>query len=203
MKSYYQPSTDILTGIQGMFPLEIAPWDEYFMAMAQTDFKEGRAGVYATKSYFIRKAPFGGSFALLGGLHAFLETICEFRFSHPAVQAALLDQGYHLDFLEYLKENPALNLKVYSALEGSVFLPNEPIVTVAGDLISVRIAEGILTRAMKFTTLTMKKWNRICSSESPRPLQNNALRLLRGSAHHKQHRDTSLFRYSITRYHGT
>lgn len=170
MKRVYTPTTDIFTGIQRVFPLEVAPWDEYFMAMAQTDFVSGRADIFASKSYFIRKAPFGGSYAILGGLTNFIRTLTEFSFKDPAVQAALKDQAYSEDFQKYLSTmtpSGTLNLKVYSIPEGSVFFPNEPAIVVEGNLVSVRIAEGILTRAVNFPTLAMTKWHRCALAASP------------------------------------
>lgn len=94
MDRKYAPSVDILTGIRNTIPLEIAPWDEYFMAMAQTDFLSGRADEFASKSYFIRKAPFGGSYAVLAGLTSFLRVLSDFSFKDPVVQEALKDQGF-------------------------------------------------------------------------------------------------------------
>lgn len=165
----YAPGKDLLKGIRNMFPLEIAPWDEYFMAMAQTDFLRGKQDVFASKSYFIRKAPFGGSFAILGGLHAFLRTLADFSFADPEVQKYLRDQGYSLAFRRFLRKKDQLDLAVFAPPEGSIFLPHEPIITVEGDLISVRIAEGILTREVNFPSLAMTKWSR-CAQVASSPI---------------------------------
>lgn len=170
MERKYAPSSFILTGIKSAVPLEVAPWDEYFMAMAQTDFMCGRADIFTSKSYFIRKAPFGGSYAILGGLVAFLRTLSEFSFRDPVVQAVLRDQGYNEAFCEYLTRmtlSGGLKLNVYSILEGEVFFPNEPAIVIEGNLISVRIAEGILTRAVNFPTLAMTKWHRCSLAAKP------------------------------------
>ena len=74
------PTNDLYTGIRSAFPQELFPWDDYFVRMAETDFLAGRADQPAVKSYFVRKAPFGGSHILLGGITAALRTMSELRF---------------------------------------------------------------------------------------------------------------------------
>jgi nicotinate phosphoribosyltransferase len=139
--------------------------------MAQTDFKEGRHELQASKTYFYRKAPFGGSYAIFGGLSVVLNQIRDFAYTDIPVRygyaiEALKDQGYDEDFLKYLKYNPKPKMKVYAPPEGSIILPNEPVAIVEGNLISVRIAEGMF-RELNFGSLSMTKWQRVCQAASP------------------------------------
>jgi len=163
----YAPSQNLLTGIQNLFPLELLPWDDYYMRMAQGDFLCGRHQKRCTKTFFIRKAPFGGSYALFGGLTAFLRAISELQFSE-VLHTALIDMGYQLSFLKYLKDElKFLRLSIESVPEGSVIFPHEPILILEGNLVSVRIAEGIMLKELNFPTLSLTKWHRVVSAATP------------------------------------
>lgn len=157
----YKPTTFLLDGLRNAFPKQLFPWDDYFSRMAETDFLSGRAYVPAVKSFFMRKAPFGGSYALLGGMVAALRGISDVYFDDPSFKAGMLDMGYRPEFVEWLASRGNLRLKVYAPPEGSIIFPNEPIITVTGPLVDVRFAEGIITEAVNFATLSLTKWHRL------------------------------------------
>jgi len=163
----YDPSTNLLEGIRNLFPLEICPWDDYFPRMAQTDWLSGRHNLKSSKTYFIRNAPFGGSYAVLGGLTAFLRTLNDFRFDEYT-STAMLDMGYRPEFLIFLKkEHPRVMVDVHSILEGGVFFPNEPAIVLEGSLLDIRFAEGMLLKLVNFPSLSMTKWSRVVQAASP------------------------------------
>lgn len=150
-----------------MFPLELCPWDDYYIRMAQTDFLCGRHHLQASKTFFFRKAPFNGSYAILGGLTAFLRTLHDYLFDGD-VADALEEQGYRKEFINFLVNKlQRINVAVYAPPEGSVILPNEPAVVWEGDLISVRLAEGIALKCLNYPTLSMTKWHRVCLAAKP------------------------------------
>lgn len=157
---------NLLEGIRNAFPLELFPWDDYFLRMAEADWKLGRAHVVATKSYFIRKAPFQGAYALLGGITAALRQIHDLRFS-VAEFLELADMGYDPLFIEELVRRERLRIEVYAPGEGSTFFPNEPVVSIRGHLLDVRLAEGIITEALNFASLVFTKWRRLVGIASP------------------------------------
>jgi nicotinate phosphoribosyltransferase len=164
MQRRYKPSTNLLEGIRTLFPLEVCPWDDYYMRMAQTDFLLQRHNLKASKTYFIRKAPFGGSFAHLGGLTAFLRILKDYEFNDE-VGMALLDQGYDPVFIGYLTDELVkMNVTVYAPPEGSIFFPNEPCIIMEGTLLGVRIAEGMLLANVNYPSLSMTKWARVVQS---------------------------------------
>jgi len=68
----YAPTKNLLDGVRAAFPKQLFPWDEYFPQMAETDWLCGDGDTIAAKSFFIRQAPFGGSYAVLGGITAAL-----------------------------------------------------------------------------------------------------------------------------------
>ncbi len=163
------PTTDLYDGIRDAFPLELFPWDDYFARMAETDFLAGRADQPAVKSYFVRKAPFGGSHILLGGITAALRTMNELRFDvEGQFDWGMQDMGYRQEFIDFLKARRGLrNITVYAPPEGTPFFPNEPVVSIAGPLAEVRLADGILISELNFASLSLTKWNRVARTVRP------------------------------------
>lgn len=163
----YNPQTNLLQGIRQAFPLQMFPWDHYFVTMAEADVLDGRSEVLAVKSWFVRQAPFGGSYLLLGGITDALRTINELSLADSDFLAGMEDMGMCPSFINWLEHEKRLRLMVYAPPEGSVFFPNEPIVTVHGCLPHIRLAEGILTEALNFATLSLTKWHRFARTIRP------------------------------------
>lgn len=154
--------------------------------MAEVDFLSGRGEEVAVKSFFMRKAPFGNAYALLGGITAALRTISDLRFDQMDFVRGALDMGLSPEFVDFLRERKRLQLEVFAPREGSIFLPNEPIVTLRGPLPDIRLGEGIITEAMNFSTLSLTKWYRLVRTVRPgtvlefarRRAQNHAIATL-------------------------
>jgi len=147
-------------GLRAMARTSVCPWDDYYARMAQTDWLEWRHEKRCTKTYFIRNCPFGGSYALLGGVTEFLRQVHDYRFTDEALEV-MRGQGYREDFLEYLKQKRRLSLMTHSLPEGSIFFPGEPAVVIGGALLDVRLAEGMLLECVNFPSLSMTKWSRV------------------------------------------
>lgn len=163
----FNPQKKLLDGIRLAFPLQMFPWDQYFPEMAEADYLDGDGETIAVKSFFVRKMPFGGSYALLGGITEALRTICDLDFSDPDFQRGLADSGIGEDFIDNLTKKKKLRVKVYTPQEGSVIFQNEPFVTIVGPLPDVRLVEGILTEALNFGILSMTKWYRFVRTIRP------------------------------------
>lgn len=149
-----------------MEPLELYPWDHYCAGMAQTDFLEGNADVVAAKSFFVREAPFGGAYALFGGLTSFLRQLSSYRFSQEVCEG-LREQGFRKEWIQFLRRRKRLRIKVISHREGSVFVAHEPVVSLVGPLHDLRLAEGMLLPAVNPTSLMLTKWHRIVEEARP------------------------------------
>lgn len=160
------PTRNLLEGLRQMEPLEMFPWDDYYARMAQQDFLTGRHRIKAVKSFFVRKAPFGGSYILLGGLTSFLRQLDEYRFT-PEVCEGLREQGFRSQWIEYVRSHHRLSVRVLSHREGSVFLPNEPVVTLIGPLHDLRLAEGMLLPRVNPASLWLTKWHRVVLAADP------------------------------------
>lgn len=163
----FNPTKNLLEGIRNAFPLQQFPWDDYYPQMAEADWLSGSAATLAVKSFFIRKAPFNGSFALLGGITDALRTIADLCLDVTDFRRGMIDMGYRQDFVDYLARRQTLKLKVFAPSEGSVFFPNEPVVTIVGSLPDIRLGEGILLEALNFPSLSLTKWHRLVTAVRP------------------------------------
>lgn len=161
------PTTNLLDGLRRMRGVdELYPWDDYYARMAQTDFLAGRADDVAVKTFFVRFAPFGGSFYLLGGVVDFLGQLDAFRFGDEGL-AGLGAMGYRPEWLAFLRERRRLRVRVVAGAEGSVNIPDEPAVSLLGPLHDVRLAEGMLLPAVNPASLWLTKWRRLVDAAAP------------------------------------
>lgn len=165
-----QRTSNLLQGIQQAFKPQTMPWDAYFMRMAETDFLAGRHQMTGVKSYFIRQAPFGGAFALLGGITAALNQIRNLRFDGDDFKRRLREENYADSFIQWLAERQFLRLLVYAPPEGQLFFPQEPIVSIVGPLPDLRLAEGLIIEALNFPTLSLTKWERLVRAVNYAPV---------------------------------
>jgi nicotinate phosphoribosyltransferase len=172
---------NLAEGILWAYETRQFPWDFYFMAMAEADWRDGRADMWATKSFFIRKAPFGGSYCLLGGITEAIVTINELRFDTKEFQDGAVRMGSSPEFVAWLSERKNLQVRVIGGYEGTVFFPNEPIVTVQGPLADIRLVEGILTYALNFSSLSLTKWFRVVQAARPGQVLDFSLRRAQNS----------------------
>jgi putative nicotinate phosphoribosyltransferase len=154
-------SKKLYQAVQELIPLERFPWDEYFPTMAQGDWLEGSHEDKTVKSWFIRRTPFKGAYALLGGLTEALRQVNELRFDTPEFQEGMRSLGYREEFLSLLAKDQKLRIKIYAPDEGSAFFSNQPVVTVVGPKYHVRLIEGILTATLNPGSLMLTKWHRV------------------------------------------
>jgi len=155
-KSLYQ-------GLCAMARKSLCPWDDYYPRMAQSDFLLNRNNLTASKTYFIRKAPFEGSYAIMGGITEFHRMLAEYRFSLD-VGDILHGQGYREDFIKHLLVKRTVNVTVSALSEGSLMFAGEPAVVLEGSLLDVRLAEGMLLECVNYPSLAMTKWSRVVNA---------------------------------------
>jgi nicotinate phosphoribosyltransferase len=181
-------SDTLIDGLSRMARPSLCPWDDYYCRMAQSDWMLGRHESFASKAYFIRKAPFGGSYALLGGVTDFLRQINTYRFTADVAEV-LGNMGYRREFTHFLKDRWVLPVTVRSLPEGSIFFPHEPAVVLGGPLWAVRLAEGMLLECVNYPSLAMTKWSRVCAAAG----SGYAMEFARRRTH--DHCRTSLYAY--------
>ncbi len=146
--------------------------------MAQAYFLQGQKNHSALFDYFFRKIPFNGGYAIYAGLEDLLAIIENLHFDKADLDY-LKSQGFHSDFLNYLK-NFKFKGSIYSCKEGEVIFPTCPILSVEANIIEAQIIETIVLNTLNFQTLIATKASRIHEVAGGRNLIDFGLRRAQG-----------------------
>lgn len=133
--------------------------DFYELSMAQGYFSSGKQNQQVSFDYYFRDTPFRGGFAVFAGLQDFLDLLSKFTYSESDIEYLKL-QGLKEDFLTYLKTFKFAG-DILSVKEGEVVFPNEPLLTVKGNIIECQLIESLLLNVLNFETLIATKAYRI------------------------------------------
>lgn len=159
----YNPSSNLRTIAGSLNQGVLLPFDHYFLTMARSDVLLGRAEVPAAKSFFIRKGPWGSSFVTLFGLEEVLWLLQHLRLDAPDFIQAVKEVGItDQRFLEWLKQEGRIKVRVLAPPEGSLFVPHEPVITFRGTLPHLRLVEGLVIEKLNFRSLIGLKALRCC-----------------------------------------
>ncbi|MBA2652150.1 MAG: nicotinate phosphoribosyltransferase [Tatlockia sp.] len=154
--------------------------DKYQLSMAQAYFLKGQKNHSAVFDYFFRKLPFDGGYAIYAGLDDLLKILENLRFDKVDLDY-LKGEGFHADFLSYLK-NFQFKGTIYSCLEGEVIFPTCPIISVEANLIEAQLIETLVLNVLNFQTLIATKASRIREVAAGRNLIDFGLRRAQGPA---------------------
>ena len=135
--------------------------DYYELTMGQADFDSGQNSM-CTENYFARAVP-QGAYLITAGLEQVIHYILNLRFSEDDLQ--WLHSSKSIPeispcFIDYLR-NFEFDGDVYAVPEGTIVLPNEPIINITGRSIDIQIFETYLLSIMNFQTLIATKASRI------------------------------------------
>ncbi|MEX2436119.1 MAG: nicotinate phosphoribosyltransferase [Balneolaceae bacterium] len=133
--------------------------DYYELTMAQGYFLSGIHKKRACFDYFFRKIPFDGGYVVFAGLNELIETVKHLTFAEEELEY-LRKEGFKESFVNFLKDF-RFKGDIYSAAEGEIIFPNEPVVRVDGNLLETQIIETILLNILNFQSLIATKASRI------------------------------------------
>ena len=163
-------------------PMSINQWglytDFYELTMAQGYYRSGRKEDTSVFNYFFRENPFKGGFTVFAGLADFLDLLDKYTFSESDIDY-LSKQGFHADFLNYLKTFQ-FSGTIQSVREGELVFPNEPVVQVEGNLIECQLIESMLLNILNFESLIATKAFRISQVTGGRKFSDFGLRRAQG-----------------------
>ncbi|GGW26310.1 nicotinate phosphoribosyltransferase [Arenibacter certesii] len=148
--------------------------------MAEGYFLAGRGTDSVNFDYFFRKNPFGGGFTIFAGLQDLFEMIEDFRFNSEAIDF-LHKRGFHSSFLDYLKDFKFKGT-LHAPQEGEVVFPNEPTITVEGNIIEAQLLETLLLNTINYQSLIATKANRLRHSAGDRGVMEFGMRRAQGWA---------------------
>ncbi|MEO0475839.1 MAG: nicotinate phosphoribosyltransferase [Planctomycetota bacterium] len=159
--------------------------DLYQLTMAYGYWKLGRAEQEAVFHLFFRKAPFGGGYAIAGGLAYAVELMQQFRFELDdlAYLGTLTGNDgkplFEQAFLDYLAD---LNFTcdVDAVPEGTAVFAHEPLVRIRGPILQAQILETALLNIVNFQTLIATKAARVCEATAGEPVLEFGLRRAQG-----------------------
>lgn len=152
--------------------------DLYQLTMGQVYFLKGTSTREAVFDYFFRKIPFDGGYVVFAGLGELLPILQELHFSREDLDY-LRSIGLHQDFINHLKAFRFTG-SVYSAREGEVVFPGEPIVRVEGNMLEAQIVETVLLNLLNFQSLVATKAARIKYVAGDKMLSDFGLRRAQG-----------------------
>lgn len=133
--------------------------DYYELTMAQGYYLSGTHKRKASFDYFFRKVPFEGGYVIFAGLKELIETIKHLTFSDEEIEY-LEKENFSKEFIAYLK-NFQFRGDIWSAREGDIVFPGEPILRVDGNLLETQIIETLLLNVLNFQSLIATKAARI------------------------------------------
>ena len=135
--------------------------DLYEMTMANGYFLDKE--LQSTKvafDVFFRKVPDGGGFAIFAGLEQIVDYITNLHFDKDDVDYLRSLNLYDEGFLSYL-ETFRFHGDVYAFEEGSVIYPNEPVMTIIGDIVEAQIVETEILAQFNHQSLIATKAQRV------------------------------------------
>lgn len=152
--------------------------DLYQLTMAQVYFQKGSKDHEAVFDYFFRKIPYKGGYTVFAGLQNVLDILADFHFTNEELDY-FKNIGLDRDYVDSLK-NFRFNGSVYSAREGEIVFPGEPILRVEGTLFEAQIIETFLLNILNFQSLIATKAARIRSVAGDKILSDFGLRRAQG-----------------------
>ena len=141
--------------------------DYYQLTMTYAHFKEGRHKKFAYFDMYYRKNPDGGGYTIFNGLDALIEYIENFRFTESDLQFLREKGDFDDEFLEYLR-GFRFRGDIWCVPDGTVMFPNEPILTVRGNLVEAQLIETKLLLLVNYASLVSTKANRIATAAGHR-----------------------------------
>ena len=159
--------------------------DLYQLTMAYGYWKTGMAERPAVFHLFYRKNPFGNPYSIACGLERAINWLSGLRFSADDVQylgslkgadsKALFDESF-LNYLQRLR----FSCDIDAIPEGTVVLPNEPLIRVQGPLLQAQFIETALLNLINFSTLIATKSARVVQAAGEDSVLEFGLRRAQG-----------------------
>lgn len=146
--------------------------------MAQVYFLTGRQDQPAVFDYFFRKLPYAGGYTVFAGLQTALDILRDLIFTPEDIDY-LKGIGMDQKFADSLRDF-RFRGNVYSALEGEIVFPNEPILRVEASVLEAQIVETFLLNILNFQSLIATKAARIRYVAGNKTLSDFGLRRAQG-----------------------
>lgn len=154
--------------------------DFYELTMAQGYFNAGKKDRRVTFDYFFRSIPFNGGYVIFAGLGDFLTALENFSFQEDELEY-LAAKDFSPEFIDYLRDF-RFSGTIYSAREGEVIFPGEPIMVIEANIIEAQLIETLLLNLVNFESLIATKTSRIVKAAGKgKPVMDFGMRRAQGT----------------------
>ncbi len=153
--------------------------DHYELTMAQGYYLSGMKDTPARFDYFFRKAPFKGSYVVFAGLQNLMEMLGNFIYDEEACEF-LNSRGFNPEFVNFLSRL-RFSGDVWSAAEGEIVFPYEPVLSVGGTIIECQLIESMLLNILNFESLIATKASRVKHAAGDKEFIDFGLRRAQGT----------------------
>lgn len=153
--------------------------DYYEYTMGQTYFDAGMKDTVAYFDVFFRSNPFGGGYAVSGGLDNIVRYILNFKITEKDIAYLRSKGDFTEDYLKYL-EGLKFTGDVFAIPDGTVIFPNEPVITVRAKIIEAQLIETALLTNFNHGTLVTTSAKRITTAAGDIPVMEFGARRARG-----------------------
>ena len=134
--------------------------DLYQLTMMQGYYNANMADKKAVFDMFYRKNPCNNGYAIACGLEQVVEYIKNIKFDEETIHYLKTLNIFNDDFLNYLKDFK-FNGDIYAVPEGTVVLPNEPLVRVKSTIIEAQFIETTILNIINHQSLIATKAARV------------------------------------------
>lgn len=149
-----------LAGGQNMWSQWAFQTDLYQLTMVGGYVMTGKKDQWANFDYFFRRIPDDGGYCVLAGLANLIDYIDNLRFSSEDLAYLESLKIFSKEVITYL-ENFEFTGDIWSAPEGTVVFPHEPLVRVTAPLPEAQLIESTLLNIINFQTLIATKAARV------------------------------------------
>ncbi len=153
--------------------------DLYELTMCASYF-DNKINDIATFDLFIRDLPPNRSYFIAVGLEDVLSYLKNIKFKDEHIEFLKSKKIFKNDFLDYLK-NFKFTGDVFALPEGTIFFPNEPILSVTAPIIEAQLVETFLLNTINLQTTIATKASRVVLAAKQKPVVDFALRRTQGT----------------------
>ncbi len=153
--------------------------DFYQLTMMQGYYLNQEYEKTVVFDFFFRKNPDNASFSILCGIEELVNYIENLHFTDEDIEYLKTFNIFEDDFLRYLKDFKFTG-NIHSFKEGSVILPNEPIIRVTAPIFQCQLIETALLNIVNHQSLIASKAQRVCTAAKGLPVLEFGLRRAQG-----------------------
>lgn len=152
--------------------------DLYELTMCAS-YLDNDMNVPATFDLFVRKLPKNRSYLIFAGLEQVLFYLKNIQFTEEQLEY-LKEHGFKDEFLDYLKDFRFAG-DVWSAPEGTIFFPDEPMIRVTAPIMEAQLIETFLLNTVNIQIMIATKASRVVHASKGRSVVDFSLRRTHGT----------------------